>query len=319
LSLRPECAVKIVFMGTSDFAGPSLRALVESGQDVAAVFTQPDRPAGRGRRVCSSPVKQAAAAAGVEIHEPLRPNGPRWVDKLRQIAPDLIVVAAYGHILRPAVLDTPRLGCINLHASLLPRHRGASPIAAAILAGDAQTGVTIIRMVPRMDAGDIIAQRAVAVGPDQTAGELHDVLAGLAAELLLEVLNAYQQGKVVYTPQDEGRASYCAKLTKASGRIGWDAPAEMICRQIRAMTPWPGAHGELNGQRMTVLRALPRGGAGGEPGVVLAAGREGIAVAARDGIVAIERLQPASGRPMSAAEYLNGRPVRPGDRFADVG
>ena len=247
-------------------------------------------------------------------------NDPGWIDKLKQIAPDIVVVAAYGHILTQRILDVPRLDCINLHASLLPRHRGSSPIAAAILAGDSHSGVTVIRMAPRLDAGDMIASQSTPIGPQQTAGELHDVLALIAAELLLETVAAFQQGRVVYTVQDETEATYCTKLDKSAGEINWDRPAELIQRHIRAMTPWPGAFGNMNGQRITVLQSEAVMEPSDEPpGTVLAASAQAITVAARSGRLLLKRLKPASGRPMTAAEYLNGRSVRPGDRFEAVG
>ena len=312
--------MKIVFMGTPDFAVPSLRALIASECEIAAVFTQPDRPSGRGRHLHPSPVKQAALDADIEVFEPLRPSRAEWVDNLTQIAPDLIVTAAYGHILRKPLLDVPRLDCINVHASLLPRHRGASPIAAAILAGDSRTGVTIIRMSTGMDEGDIIARKAINVAGDDTAGSLHDKLAELAAELLLETVAAFRQGSVVYTIQKHGEATYCGKLTKADGEIDWNAAPEAVCRHIRAMTPWPAALSMLKGQRVTILQAdACEREPSGPPGTIIKMDCDGILVAAAEGCIAVRRLKPAAGRAMSVADFLNGHPVRPGDRFGIVG
>ena len=317
---RPEDAVRVIFMGTPDFSVPCLRTLLDADVELAGVFTQPDRPSGRGRRVHSSPVKLAAQAAGVPVYEPQRPGSREWVGKLERIAPDLIVTVAYGHILRPAVLAVPKLGCINVHASLLPRHRGASPIAAAILCGDSHTGITVIRMSPRMDDGDIIAQKAIPIADGDTAGTLHDKLAVLAAEVLAETLEGFRTGTVVYRKQDESMATCCAKLAKAGGSIDWTAPAEAVCRHIRAMCPWPGACGTLGGRRITVLQADVCGEMpAGEPGTIVRAGRDGIVVCTSEGCVTIRTLKPASGKPMAAADFINGHDVRPGDRFGTAG
>ena len=312
--------MKIVFMGTPDFAVPALRALIAGECEIAAVFTQPDRQVGRGRHLRPSPVKRIAQDAGIEVFEPLSPSRAEWVDNLTKIAPDLIVTAAYGHILRQPLLDVPRLDCINVHASLLPRHRGASPIAAAILAGDTRTGVTIIRMSAGMDEGDIIAQKAIDIAADDTAGSLHDKLAELAAELLQETVAAFRQGSVVYILQKQVEATYCGKLTKADGEIDWNAAPEAVCRHIRAMTPWPAAFSVLKGRRVTILQAdACEREPSGPPGAIEEADRNGILVAAAEGCIAVRRLKLAAGRAMSVADFLNGHPVRPGDRFGIVG
>jgi len=307
-------------MGTPEFAVPALRALIAGECEIAAVFTRPDRPSGRGRHLHPSPVKQVALEAGIEVFEPLRPSSPEWVDNLTGIAPDLLVTAAYGHILRKPLLDVPRLDCINVHASLLPRHRGASPIAAAILAGDSRTGVTIIRMSTRMDEGDIIAQEAIDIADDDTAGSLHDKLAELAAGLLLETVAAFRHGSVVYTIQKHVDATYCRKLTKADGEIDWNTAPEALCRHIRAMTPWPAAYTVVKDRRISILQAdACENEPSGPPGTIMKMDRDGILVAAAGGCIVVRRLKPAAGRAMSAAEFLNGHPVRPGDCFGTVG
>jgi methionyl-tRNA formyltransferase len=314
--------MRVVFVGTSAFAVPSLEALLASRHPVAGVLTQPDRPQGRGRKVLPSPVKTAALARGLTPWTPEFADDPVFLGDLRAAAPDAIAVTSYGQRLMPEFLDLPPRGCINVHPSLVPRYRGASPVPFAILNGDAVTGVSIFHMVLRMDAGAVYARREVPVRPDETAGELDARLAPVGAALLVEVLDAIEAGTARAEPQDDTAVVPAPKLTKEDGRIVWTQPAARVACRIRAMNPWPRAHAVLRGAhagggvRLHLLRAVPAEGAGpGAPGTILDAGREGLIVATGDGAVRITELQPEGKRPMIARDFINGYRVRPGDRF----
>lgn len=248
--------------------------------------------------------------------QPERADDPDFLKELRILHLDVAVVVSYGQILKETFLAIPSKGCFNLHASLLPRHRGASPIAAAILAGDKETGVTLQRMVKKLDAGDIVAQWKVPIRPQDTTGDLSDLLARRGSDLLLESLPRIEAGDAVFKPQDESLATYAPKLRKESGDIDWRRTAEEVDRHVRAMNPWPGAFTHVSTDRgalrVTVLAGLPQGSGGGEPGKVLAASREGLDVGCGRGIYRIKALQPEGGRPMPARHFLNGYPTRPG-------
>ena len=304
-------ALRIVYAGTPDFAVPALRALIDSPHEVAAVLTQPDRPAGRGKRLRASPVKQVAEAAGLPVLQPATLRDPAVLAELAALRPDVMVVAAYGLILPPEVLSLPRHGCLNLHASLLPRWRGAAPIQRALLAGDRETGITLMQMAEGLDTGDILLQRALPIAPDDTAGRLHDRLAALAAEVLLEGLERLQAGRLTATPQDEARATYAAKLSKAEAEIDWTRPAADILRQVRAFDPWPVAWTDSPLGVLRVWGAAPADEEtrGATPGAVLAEAPEhGLLVAAGDGgALWITRLQLPGGRPLPAGEFLKAR------------
>ncbi len=301
--------MRIVYAGTPDFAVPALRALIASPHDVVAVYTQPDRPAGRGRKLRASPVKSVARAADIPVIQPESLVHREAQAALAAFAPDLMVVAAYGLLLPPAVLETPRLGCINIHASLLPRWRGAAPIHRAILAGDRQTGVTIMQMDEGLDTGDMLLRKAVPIGERETTGKLHDRLATLGAEALMEVLPAIESGSVEAEPQDEARSCYAAKLQKAEAAIDWSRPVLEIDRKVRAFDPWPVAQTPLDEGMLRIHAGEPQiGPRRGEPGEVVAEDpRRGIAVQAGDGLLWVTRLQLPGGRPLDAATFLNGR------------
>ncbi len=297
---------RIIFMGTPQFAVPSLQALLRH-HDVVAVVTQPDAPAGRGHALAASPVKQAALAAGVAVLQPDSLKPPEAVARLRDYAPDLIAVAAFGKLLRRDVLNLPPRGCLNVHASLLPRWRGASPISAAIAAGDAATGITIMRMDPGVDTGPLLAQRGEPIRPDDTTGALSERLAALGAELLVETLPDWLSGGIQPQPQDNALATHCGLLRKEDGRIDWARPAADIERHIRAMSPWPAAWTTWDGKLLRVLRAATAPGAPGEPpGMAVSDGRTA-RVQCGDGALELIEVQLEGKRPMPAGEFARGQ------------
>lgn len=312
---RPS-ALRVAFAGTPDFAATALAALLASPHELAGVWTQPDRPAGRGRKRRPSPVKQLALAHDIPVHQPESLRDPEAVAELARLEPDVLVVAAYGLLLPPDVLEIPRLGCLNIHASLLPRWRGAAPIQRAILAGDRETGITIMQMDAGLDTGDMLLQKAVPIGPRETGGSLHDRLATLGAEAIVEAL-ADPDG-LVAEPQDAALATYAAKLRKEEARIDWSKPAAVLDRQIRAFDPWPVAHTSIDGQPLRIHAALPLDEPAAEaPGTVTAVSRDGIDVATGEGTLRLLRLQPANARAMSVQDLLNGRPdlIREGTKL----
>jgi methionyl-tRNA formyltransferase len=306
--------LRLVFAGTPDFAVPGLRACLDAGVEVAAVYTQPDRPAGRGRKLLPSPVKQAALAAGIPVEQPESLQSPDAQRRLRSYAPDLMVVIAYGLILPRAVLAIPRLGCWNLHASLLPRWRGAAPIQRAILAGDAETGVCLMQMEAGLDTGPVLLREATPIRADDTGGSLHDRLAGIGALVLTEGLRcAAANERQRATPQPEAGVTHAQKLDKTEAKLDFTRPAIELERKVRAFDPWPVAEAELAGERVRVWRAQARNagtenGERGTPGQIVAASKHGIDIACGQGVLRILKLQRAGGRVISAADYLNARP-----------
>jgi methionyl-tRNA formyltransferase len=297
---------RLIFMGSPQFALSTLRALAER-YPVVGVVTQPDRPAGRGQVLSHPPIKTLADTLGLPVIQPRRLSEPQVMQQLRQWQPDLIVVTAFGQILKPEVLDMPEHGCINVHASLLPRWRGAAPIQAALLHGDAQSGVTIMRMDPGLDTGPILSQRAITVAPRDTAESLGNRLAQLGAELLIETLPAYIKGKIEPKPQDASRATYAPMLKKEAGRLDFHQPAELLERKVRAFNPWPGAFVTWHGRYLKIhqAHARPAQSASPEPGAtVIIEGRPAIATA--DGLLVLDELQPAGKKPMPGKVFLNG-------------
>lgn len=319
--------MNLIFFGTPEFSVPSLEALCEAGQRVSLVVTRPDRPQGRGRRVMAPPVKRAALRRGLPLIQPDAAGSAEALARLREADADLGIVVAYwdGSPLSEKVLLLPKEGFVNLHASLLPRYRGAAPINRAIMAGETETGVTVQRMALRVDAGPILARKALAIEPDETAGELHDRLMVAGAELLADVVARLGLGEVFSEhEQDEREACRAPRITGKHLHIDWTQHAGAIKNHVRGLAPRPGAHCEFSGsrrrQRVTLLRvealAQAPGGGACEPGTVLSVGeREGIAVQAGEGVVLIREVKPASGRAMSAADFGHGRKVCPGDRF----
>ncbi len=310
--------MRVVFWGTPRFADTVLSSLVGAGRDVVGAVTQPDRPAGRGRKLQPPPVKLTAEAAGIPVLQPEKPRGPDFMQQLAGLAPDISVVAAYGHILRTEVLELPPLGSFNVHASLLPELRGAAPINWAIIRGYDATGVTIMRMVEQMDAGPMILQAALDIAPDMTAGTLTERLAELGAGAVLEALSLIEAAAAEETPQDEAGATYAPKLTADDVRVDWTKPAVEIERWIRGADPVPAAWSELDELRVRIF--APRivdDSADAEPGcVVFADPRDGLVVATGAGCLGIGEVQPAGKRRMDAADWIRGRGIAAGQRLA---
>ena len=305
-------SLRLGFAGTPEFAVPALDALRQAHR-ICAVFTQPDRPAGRGQALRESPVKALAVAHGIRLHQPASFKSPEALEILRSLALDALVVVAYGLLLPPAALACPKLGCINIHASLLPRWRGAAPIQRAILAGDAHTGVTIMRMDEGLDTGPLLAARAMDIRADDTAKSLHDRLAWAGADLIVETLAALNSGRIREEPQPSAGVTYAAKITKGEALIDWREDALKICRRVRAFNPWPIAETRLDGAQLRIWDAelrdsgLRAGGAPGiEPGTVLAAADDGIDVACGTGVLRILRLQLTGRKPLLAREFIQG-------------
>ena len=314
MGMSTEATIRVLFMGTPDFAVPPLRVLTEqanAGLAVAGVVTRPDKPVGRKQRVVFSPVKQFALEHEIPVYQPGPLRRPEALALLRDLSPDLIVVAAFGQILPSDVLALPLHGCLNVHASLLPRWRGASPINAAILAGDAETGVTIMLMDVGLDTGPALARRATPIGAEETAGELSDRLALLGAELLVETVPRWLAGVITPEPQDESQATTTRLLQKGDGRLDWQRPADELARQVRAYTPWPGAFTTWERRTVKILRAraipfetdLPPGAC------VASAGDSSLAVICGEGALALEVIQLEGKRAMLAAEVVRGHPA----------
>ena len=303
-------------MGTPSFAAASLCAVLEHGHRVVAVFTQPDRPAGRGQVARSSAVKELALERGLVVEQPEKLRDPAVVERLRALDPEAIVVAAYGKILPKPLLDVPVRGAINVHASLLPRYRGAAPIQRAILAGDTQTGITIMQMNERMDAGDILLQEVVPIHEDDTADTLGARLSAVGARLLVDTLDALTRGDVVQREQNEREATLAPMVRKEEGAIDWRRGATEIARSVRAFSPWPGAYTKLAGRSMKIHRATPLvAAANAIPGTVLAAAGDRFEVATGEGLLALLEVQLEGKRRLTAREFLAGHSVRSGDRL----
>lgn len=312
-----------IFAGTPEFAAVALRAMIARGHRPDLVLSQPDRPAGRGMKLMASPVKQVALAAGIEVFQPESLKDLAAQERLLAVAPDVMVVAAYGLILPQAVLDIPRHGCLNIHASLLPRWRGAAPIQRAIQAGDAATGVCIMAMEAGLDTGPVLARRETPIGETDTAASLHDRLATLGGDLLLETLDALADGVSPQArPQAQEGVTYAHKLAKGDALVDWTRPAAEVDRQIRAFNPVPGA---FTGWGDGVLklwnsRLVAADGQTGEPGTLLAvSAQEGVLVACGQGQVLVTEFQKAGGKRLGSVDFLAGTPLRPGDRFHPPG
>jgi methionyl-tRNA formyltransferase len=321
--------LRLGFAGTPEFAVPALGVLAQAHR-ICAVFTQPDRPAGRGQSLHASPVKTLATLLGLPVHQPPSFKSPETLEFLRSLELDALVVVAYGLILPPAALQCPKLGCLNIHASLLPRWRGAAPIQRAVLAGDSKTGVTIMRMDAGLDTGPMLAAREIDIGADDTAKTLHDRLARLGAELIAETLSALRQGRVSELPQPSEGVTYAEKISKAEALIDWRQDALQISRRVRAFNPWPIAETRLDGAQLRIWdaqtldsRAAPANPAftatapTAEPGSVLSATHAGIDVACGRGVLRILRLQLAGRKPLVPVEFLKAQRLD-GARFASA-
>ncbi|QKE65132.1 methionyl-tRNA formyltransferase [Aquipseudomonas campi] len=298
--------MRIVFAGTPEFAAQHLQALLDAGRQIVAVYTQPDRPAGRGQKLAPSPVKQLALQHGIAVYQPQTLRDPAAQAELAALKPDLMVVVAYGLILPQVVLDTPRLGCINSHASLLPRWRGAAPIQRAIQAGDASSGVTVMQMEAGLDTGPMLLKVSTTITAADTGGSLHDRLAQLGSAAVVEAVSKLAAGELHGEVQDDSQATYAHKLNKDEARLDWSRPADELERLIRAFNPWPICHSTLNGEPLKVLAASLGEGAG-QPGEILAASKDGLTVACGTGALRLTRLQLPGGKPLSFADLYNSR------------
>jgi len=306
--------LNVVFAGTPEFAARCLAALVESSHRVTGVLSQPDRPSGRGLSGTFSPVKRLAEAHDIEVCQPENLTDDRVAVRLRQWLPDAMVVAAYGLILPQNVLDIPRLGAINVHASLLPRWRGAAPIQRALLAGDPATGISIMRMQAGLDTGPVLLQEEIPISDEDTAGTLHDRLAMLGARLIVRTLDRLELGEIEGAPQPAEGVTYAAKVEKREAKIDWSESAIAVCRRVRAFNPYPGASAEVRGVELKIWTCSVAAGRG-EPGGVLRAGHDGLIVACGDGAVLVTEMQRSGGKRLKAAEFLRGFPIAAGDRL----
>ncbi|WP_337997495.1 methionyl-tRNA formyltransferase [Oleispirillum naphthae] len=305
-----ETRLRVAFMGTPEFAAAALAALAPA-HDIVCAYSQPPRPAGRGYRLAPSPVHALAERLGIAVRTPVSLKSAAEQQAFAALEADIAVVAAYGLILPPPILDAPRLGCVNIHASLLPRWRGAAPIARAIIAGDAQTGITLMRMDAGLDTGPMLTRETLPIDPTDTAETLHDALAALGARMIGPLLADLAAGRIAATPQPAEGATYAAKIDKAEARIDWSKPAAQVSAHIRGLSPFPGAWCELAGERLKLLNAVVAEG-DGEPGTAL---DDRLAIACGSGAIRPTRLQRAGAKPADAAGFLNGRPVPKGTRL----
>jgi methionyl-tRNA formyltransferase len=302
--------MRIVFMGSPEFAVPSLEQLVRNGYGVVAVYTQPDRPAGRGRALVPPPVKEAALRLGLNVRQPESLRSEEAFRELAEFEPDVIVICAYGQILTKEVIDLPRRRCVNVHFSLLPRHRGASPVAAALLAGDDITGVTIMIVTPKLDTGPVLARAAVAISPQDNTATLTGKLAIVGANLLLEALQGWLRGEIAPGEQDESAKTYFRQIKKEAGEIDWNLPATDIARRVRAYNPWPGCYTTWRGKQLKIVaaEALPGEPSPGAGRVIALPGRgAGLGIGTGEGVLKILRIQLEGKRVMGAPEFLRGQ------------
>jgi methionyl-tRNA formyltransferase len=311
--------MRIVFMGTPEFAMPSLEALLKSNDRVVGIVTQPDRPRGRGQHLSPSPVKIIAQREHIPVLQPTKMKEPAFLAELSAWKPDVIVVTAFGRILPPAILSLPPCGCINVHGSLLPKYRGAAPIQWALINGETETGITTMLMDEGMDTGAMLLQAAIPIDPEDTAGSLAPRLADLGGRLLVETLAQLKSGTLTPRPQDESRATLAPLLKKEDGAINWTMSAQAIANRIRGLTPWPGAYTFLKSERWTIARAAALDESTTlVPGQIAALTKEAIHVATGKGVLAIRELQPANARRMPAAQYLAGHPLQPGMQLSQA-
>ena len=306
--------IRTVFMGTPEFALDTLQGLIDAGLNLVGVYTQPDRPKGRGNKLAAPPIKELALQQELPVFQPLKLRAPEPVAELQTLAPDLIVVVAYGQILPQAVLDIPKFGCINVHASLLPKYRGAAPINKAVVDGETETGVTTMLMDVGLDTGDMLIKKSVVIGPDETAGQLYARLAKVGREAMDETIVRLLDGSLIAEKQDEALTSYAAMMKKEDGLIDWHKPATEIHNQVRGLAPWPGAYTSLDGETLKISGSMLADGAG-EPGTVLSADSNGVLIACGEGAVRIAELQLPGKKRLAAADFLRGQPLPTGKRL----
>ena len=310
--------MRILFMGTPEFSVPTLQCLYDAGHEIVGVVTQPDKPKGRGGAVSFPPVKERALALSLPVYQPRRVREKEFIQTVEQLAPDVVVVVAFGQILPQAFLDIPRYGCINVHASLLPRYRGAAPIQRVVIDGEKETGITIMQMDAGLDTGDMLAQERIAIAADETGGSLHDKLMVMGGPLLLTVLKEIEEGRAVRTPQT-GETCYASMLDKALGNVDWNDGADRIERLVRGLNPWPSAYTRWNGKTIKLWKAFVRqpqeAEAAAEPGTVVRLG-ETIDVRTGEGVLQISELQLEGKKRMDAAAFLRGAHMQAGDKFA---
>lgn len=306
--------MRILFLGTSDFACPVLQALLDPPHELAGVVTQPDRPKGRGRKLAPPPVKLLAQSRGIAVFQPEKIREPSSLELLKSLRPELIAVAAYGQILPPALLSLPPRGCINVHASLLPKYRGAAPIVWALLNGEMKTGVTTMQMDPGMDTGPILLQAETPILPEDTAGTLHDRLARMGSELLLRTLELLEKGELTLRPQEASQATYAPRISPEDARMDWNRPARVLCNRIRAFDPWPGAHTLWRSRMLKLFRPSPAEGKSREtPGTVVRVSPPGLEIACADGLLRVGEVQLENRPRMAVAEFLRGHPFPAGE------
>ncbi len=305
--------MKIIFFGSDDFAAEHLKALLASSHRIVACVTQPDKPQGRGMKLVISPIKQIALEHNIDCLQPQTLKSPQACDMLKAYEADLFAVVAYGQILTQAILDCPRLFCVNVHGSLLPRYRGAAPINWAILNGDTASGVTVQKMVLGLDAGDIIAQEVIAIDPTESAKDVRQRMAQVGAKLLVNAVDNIARNHFQLHPQDPTQVTYAPKLTKEMGRINWQHSAHSIVNQVRGLQPWPGAYTQILGKDIKILTAvIIQGASSNTPGQVIAVDKNGITVATANGAVLITQVHPQASKPMSAASFCAGHPLKVG-------
>jgi methionyl-tRNA formyltransferase len=308
--------MNLLFMGTPDFAVPTLKALHTSRHSVLAVVTQPDRPKGRGQEMQASPVKRYALENGLKVYQPEKASAPEFVAELAELKLDLIVVIAYGQILRENLLSVPQHFCMNIHASLLPKYRGAAPINWAIINGDKESGVTTMKMDQGLDTGDILLMKKVTIENDDTALHLHDKLSEAGGALALKTVDQLEKGSLKFIPQNDAESTYASKLKKADGCLHWDQEAEAIRNRVRGLEPWPGAFGFLKGKRLRFCKVETGPGAKDDvPGVVMRVSDYGIEIGTLKDRIIVTEIQPEGKKRMAVKSYLQGHPVEPGERF----
>ena len=312
--MKPE-QIRTVFMGTPEFALGTLEGLIEAGCNLVGVYTQPDRPKGRGKKLAAPPVKELAAKHSIPVFQPQKLREATVVEQLKELRPDLIVVVAYGQILPKSVLEIPQYGCINVHASLLPKYRGAAPINKAIIDGESETGVTTMYMDVGLDTGDMLVKRSMSIGENETAGQLHDRMMLVGREAMDETLKRLCAGELVAEKQDDSLSNYAPMMKKEDGLIDWNQPAAVVHNLVRGLDPWPAAYTHLNGEVLKVSRTSVDGALNGEPGSVLLADADGVRIACGEGALVVDQLQLPGKKKLSAADFLRGRELPVGVRM----